>query len=106
MQPPTHTLFQPQARTPQAPKTGDMVAFATDDGWIKVLLTGHSGHKHFLRDSLYWNILDGSTGQTFGAYLHQDELWGVLRGPERDIELSSTILLTPDQVVVYTPPDE
>ena len=104
---PRHTLVQPKARTPEALKEGDLVIYCYDDVqnlWCRILLIEHIGNSSFRKDSLYWNFLVEGTGENDGAYFHQDQKWGVLRGADRELDVSNTILMTPDSTVVYIPP--
>ena len=97
------TLLQPMAKSANAPRKGDILAFKMTDGWVKVKLISNSGYKHVKYNSHYWNIMDLSTEEMFGSYLIQDQFWGVLRGEDKEVNLQTTQLMTPDGIVVHDP---
>ena len=96
-QPPSVQIYlrQPHFGQPNYLKVGETVLLVQGDTWQKVILHSHSGVSDAQAGSLYWNysLEDGSN--LTGGYLFPGESWGVLRGEEKDLDISLAEIIIP-----------
>ena len=88
-------LKQPLCTYPDYMRPGEIVALVQNDVWDKVVLNSHTGRKRATNGSFYWNYssLDGSNPT--GGYLHPGQSWGVLRGKDVGVDLSTVNIMMP-----------
>ena len=86
-------LYQPKYGDEDYLQVGDIIVIVHNDYWVKAIL-----HKYSMwpkNDSLYWTYsnLDGS--DTRSGYLFPGESWGVLRGDDLYIDVSTARITFP-----------
>ena len=86
-------LYQPKLGSKDYLKKGDVIVLVYKGYWTKAILTRSSRTPS--GQSLYWTYsnLDGS--ETRGSYLHPGASWGVLRGEDVNVDLSSVRIVMP-----------
>ena len=86
-------LPQPQHADPDRLSQGDVIAVVHEGVWKKARLLSHSGLADLQSNSLYWNYedLDGTNAR--GSYLVKGKSWGVLRGTDRELDLSKVNII-------------
>ena len=84
---------QPQHADPDRLSQGDVIAVVHEGVWKKARLLSHSGLADLQSNSLYWNYedLDGTNAR--GSYLVKGKSWGVLRGTDRELDLSKVNII-------------
>ena len=71
--------------------------------WRRVTLISHSGHKDVMNYSLYWNFRVEENSQVNGCYFFPGQSWGVLRGPDVNLDFSTTTFVIPRNPVLNDP---
>ena len=87
------TLHQPKYGDDDYLRVGDIIVIVHKDYWVKAILHKYAGWPK--NHSLYWTYsnLDGSESRS--GYLFPGESWGVLRGDDLDVDVSTAKIVLP-----------
>ena len=89
-------LRQPSFHDNDHLQRNDIVILVKDGYWQRARLISHAGKKSLQHGSLYWNLSGVDDSWNMGCYLFQGQSWGVLRGPDLDIDFSNATFFYPD----------
>ena len=88
-------LVQPKVKQQGDLKIGDTILIYTlTAGWRKAWLISKNT-RWYRNSSFWWNIDYCDDSQSVGTYLFPGKLWGVLRGPDLDLQLKQVIITLP-----------
>ena len=88
-------LQQPSISDRNYLQRDETIVLVKDGFWQRARLLSHAGKRSLKNGSLYWNISGIDDKWTMGCYLFPGQSWGVLRGPDKYMDLTNATFVNP-----------